>query len=99
MMLCRNQRSNQNEKYASLWSAVGSRLWPGHPEGYLAAFANLYSDIADAVLARRDGVEADPLAYLFPTVEDGVLGVMFVDAAVASHQQDGRWVDANIDLR
>ncbi len=76
-----------------------SRLWPGHPEGYLAAFANLYSDIADAVLARRDGIEADPLAYLFPSVEDGVLGVMFVDAAVASHQQDGRWVRANIDVR
>ena len=76
-----------------------SRLWPGHPEGYVAAFANLYSDIADAVLARRDGVVADPLAYLFPTVEDGVLGVMFVDAAVASHQQDGRWVQANIDIQ
>jgi len=76
-----------------------SRLWPGHPEGYVAAFANLNSDIADAVLARRDGVVADPLAYLFPTVEDGVLGVMFVDAAVASHQQDGRWVQANIDIQ
>ncbi len=75
-----------------------SRLWPGHPEGYLEAFANLYSDIADAVLARRDGVAADPLAYLFPTVEDGVLGVKFVDAAVASHQQDGRWVDATVDV-
>jgi predicted dehydrogenase len=75
-----------------------SRLWPGHPEGYLEAFANIYSDIADAVLARRDGVVADPLAYLFPTVEDGVLGVKFVDAAVASHQQDGRWVNATLDL-
>ena len=76
-----------------------SRLWPGHPEGYLEAFANLYSDIADAVLARRDGVEANPLSNLFPTVEDGVLGVMFVDAAVASHQQDGRWVDATVDVQ
>jgi len=75
-----------------------SRLWPGHPEGYLEAFANIYSDIADAILARRDGLAADPLAYLFPTVEDGVLGVKFVDAAVASHQLDGRWVDATLDL-
>jgi predicted dehydrogenase len=75
-----------------------SRLWPGHPEGYLEAFANIYSDIADAVLARRDGVAADPLAYLFPTVEDGVLGVKFVDAAVESHQRDGRWVDAIVDV-
>jgi predicted dehydrogenase len=76
-----------------------SRLWPGHPEGYLAAFANLYSDIADAILARRDGVEVDPLAYLFPTVEDGLLGVKFVDAVVESHQQDGRWVDATINVQ
>ena len=76
-----------------------SRLWPGHPEGYLEAFANIYSDIADAVLARRDGVEADPLAYLFPTVEDGVLGVKFIDAAVASHQQDGRWINALVDVQ
>jgi hypothetical protein len=64
----------------------------------LEAFANIYSDIADAVLARRDGVAADPLAYLFPTVEDGVLGVTFVDAAVESHQQNGSWVDATLDL-
>jgi predicted dehydrogenase len=76
-----------------------SRLWPGHPEGFLAAFGNIYTDIADAVLARRDGVEADPLTYLFPTVEDGVLGVKFVDAAVESHQQDGRWTDATVDLQ
>ncbi len=76
-----------------------SRLWPGHPEGYLEAFANLYSDIADAVLARRDDVAADQLAYLFPTVEDGVLGVKFVDAAVESHQRDGRWVDAIVDVQ
>ena len=75
-----------------------SRLWPGHPEGFFAAFANIYSDIADAVIARRDGTAADPLVYTFPTVEDGVLGVKFVDAAVESNQQDGRWVDATLDL-
>ena len=44
----------------------------------------------------RDGVEVDPLAYTFPTVADGVLGVKFVEAAVASNQQDGRWVDATL---
>jgi predicted dehydrogenase len=86
--------------FSWLSSAAGraSRLWPGHPEGYLEAFANLYSDIADAILARRDGVAADPLAYLFPTVEDGMLGVKFVDAAVASHQQNGRWVNATVEV-
>ncbi len=75
-----------------------SRLWPGHPEGFFAAFANIYSDIADAVIARRDGGAADPLAYTFPTIEDGVLGVKFVDAAVESNARDGSWADATLDL-
>jgi predicted dehydrogenase len=73
-----------------------ARLWPGHPEGFIDAFANLYTDMADAILARRDGIAADPLAYTFPTVEDGVLGVKFVEAAVASNRQDGRWVGATL---
>ncbi len=51
------------------------------------------------MIARRDGVEVDPLAYLFPTVEDGVLGVKFVDATVESNQRDGSWVDARLDLQ
>ena len=71
-----------------------TRLWAGHPEGFIDAFANIYTDIADAILARRDGVAADEGAYTFPTVEDGVLGVKFVEAAVESSQQDGRWVSA-----
>lgn len=70
-----------------------SRLWPGHPEGFLEAFANIYTDIADAIIAHQHGVTTQQPTYLFPTVEDGVLGVKFVDAAVASHEQNGRWVN------
>lgn len=73
-----------------------TRLWPGHPEGFIDAFANIYTDIADAILARRDGIAADPLAGTFPTVADGVLGVKFIEAAVESNAQDGRWVDARL---
>lgn len=73
-----------------------NRLWPGHPEGFMDAFANIYSDIAEAILARRYGSEIDPLANTFPTVEDGVLGVRFVDAAVESNEQGGRWVSATL---
>ncbi|BDG05399.1 Gfo/Idh/MocA family protein [Anaeromyxobacter oryzae] len=76
-----------------------SRLWPGHPEGFLEAFANVYTDVADAVIARRDGGAApDPGLAPFPTVEDGVLGVKFVEAAVESSRRDGAWVDATLDL-
>ena len=73
-----------------------TRLWPGHPEGFIDAFANLYTDIADAILARRDGVKVDPLAYTFPTVEDGVLGIKFIEAAVESNAQGGRWVNTRL---
>jgi hypothetical protein len=48
-------------------------------KGFMDAFANIYTDIADAILARRDGVAADPLAYTFPTIADGVLGVKIVE--------------------
>ncbi|MEY4531392.1 MAG: hypothetical protein RLZZ156_2113 [Deinococcota bacterium] len=68
-----------------------SRLWAGHPEGFIAAFANIYSNIADALIAKRDATTNDPLT-LYPSLEDGVLGVQFVEAAVLSNQLDGAWV-------
>ncbi len=61
------------------------------------AFANLHSDIADAVIACRDGSAANPLAS-FPTVEDSVLGVTVVNVAVASSQRAACWVGATLDL-
>ncbi|MCS6827562.1 MAG: Gfo/Idh/MocA family oxidoreductase [Caldilinea sp.] len=73
-----------------------NRLWPGHPEGFIEAFANLYTDIADAILARRDGVAPDPLAYTFPSVEDGALGVKFIEAAVESNALNGSWVSVEL---
>jgi len=91
-----HQVLSRGSAYLSPAAKRASRLGPGHPEGFIDAFANIYTDIADAVLARRDGGEADPLACTFPTVEDGVLGVRFIEAAVESNQQDGRWVSATL---
>lgn len=70
----------------------GVRLPPGHPEAFLEAFANLYADFADLVLARRDGVPADALAYEGPDAASGVAGLAFIDACLQS-ARDGRWVD------
>jgi predicted dehydrogenase len=84
--------------YLSAAAQHATRLWPGHPEGFLEAFANLYSGAADAVLARRDDAPLDRSALSFPTVEDGVLGVKFVEATVESSRRDGAWVDASLDL-
>ena len=70
----------------------GVRLPPGHPEAFLEAFANVYADFADLVLARRDGIPADPLARQGPDAETGVDGLAFIDACLES-ARDGRWVD------
>jgi predicted dehydrogenase len=75
-----------------------TRIVLGHPEGFHEAFANLYADAAEAIVARRTGSQPDPLALDFPTVEDGARGVKFVDAAVASHRAGGRWTDARLTL-
>lgn len=68
-----------------------TRIPSGHPEGYLEGFANLYGEAAAAIRARREGRPVPPEVH-FPTVEDGVLGVAFVDACVRSSKRDGAWV-------
>jgi len=69
-----------------------SRLKAGHPEGFLAAFANLYADAAEAIAARRSGGEADPLAVVFPNAYDGLMGVRFLTRALESSAAGGTWV-------
>ncbi|MEM1073373.1 MAG: Gfo/Idh/MocA family oxidoreductase [Pseudomonadota bacterium] len=68
-----------------------SRVPPGHPEGYLEGFANIYSEAADAIDARRDG-KATPSEVLFPTIDDGLRGMEFIDACVRSSARNAAWV-------
>jgi predicted dehydrogenase len=75
-----------------------ARIPPGHPEGYLEGFSNLYADIAEVIQARIEGHEPDPMALDFPTVEDGARGVKFIEAAVTSSRQGGTWVGLGLDL-
>lgn len=68
-----------------------TRVPAGHPEGYLEAFANLYSDAAELISARRAGRAPDGAATLVPTVEDGADGMRFIHASVASNAAGGGW--------
>ena len=70
-------------------SRRASRLPPGHPEAFFEAFANLYSDFAELVAARRTGVAADPLAAHVPTIDDGVQGLAFIEACLTSTERRG----------
>ncbi len=74
-------------------SAHSSRIVAGHPEGFHECFANIYSDAAQAIAARRAGVAAEPLALHFPNATDGLLGLQFVDAVIRSNARDGAWTD------
>ncbi len=67
-----------------------SRVPAGHPEGYLEGFANLYTEIADAIVAARDGGRPSP-DVLYPTIDDGVRGLAFIEAAVRSSGAGGIW--------
>jgi predicted dehydrogenase len=73
-------------------SARSSRIVAGHPEGFHEGFANLYSDAAGAISARRAGKEADPLALYFPNSWDGLLGVRFVNSVIESSNAGGKWM-------
>ncbi len=68
-----------------------SRIPPGHPEGYLEGFANIYSEAAEAIIAHRRGDPVDR-AVTYPTVQDGLAGVRFVAACVQSSARNAAWV-------
>lgn len=68
-----------------------TRIPPGHPEGYLEGFANIYGEAAAAILAARDGRNA-PDEVIYPTVYDGLKGVQFVSACVKSSARNAAWV-------
>ncbi len=72
-------------------AALVTRIPGGHPEGYLEAFATIYTEAALAIRAARAGAAA-PAQALFPTVADGVKGVAFIEAAIASSRANGKWV-------
>lgn len=67
----------------------------GHPEGYLEAFANLYRNFALALSSRIDGT-ALPSHVSFPTVDDGIRGMAFIDSVVKSGQSKEKWTPFEI---
>ena len=70
-----------------------SRIPNGHPEGYLEAFAQLYADIAEQISAHAAGRPAAKDSLLVPTVDDGVAGVKFIAAVLASSKQNAAWTN------
>jgi predicted dehydrogenase len=79
-------------------SAAGhaTRIPSGHPEGYLEAFAQLYRDAAAQIHAVDAGLPLPEESAWLPTADDGVAGMAFIDAVLASHAEGSRWVNIGV---
>lgn len=76
----------------SPWATANTRTPAGHPEGYLEAFANLYRHFAAALQARLAGEEPNPIDMDFPSVEEGVRGMQFIEAIVSTKNSNQKWI-------
>ncbi|HUS00184.1 MAG TPA: Gfo/Idh/MocA family oxidoreductase [Chitinophagaceae bacterium] len=65
----------------------------GHPEGYLEAFGNIYKNFAQTLSARINNTEVDKDLVDFPSVEDGIRGMAFIDNVVKSNESDNKWTE------
>ncbi|NQZ66612.1 MAG: Gfo/Idh/MocA family oxidoreductase [Lentisphaeria bacterium] len=72
-------------------AAAACRIPAGHPEGYLEAFAVLYRNYANTLRKRLNGEEPNEIDLDFPTIDDGVRGMAFIDACVESAKNNAAW--------
>jgi predicted dehydrogenase len=73
-------------------AGAATRIPSGHPEGYLEAFANIYTAAFDDIVKRTSGAKIDSSKSIYPNVADGVDGMNFITQCVASAQKDGAWL-------
>jgi predicted dehydrogenase len=79
--------------YMGVAAKHNTRTPGGHPEGYLEAFANIYRNFSFTVRAKMNGHTPKSEWLDFPTVEDGIRGMMFIDAVVkAGYDDKVKWV-------
>lgn len=72
-------------------AAHATRIPSGHPEGYLEAFAQLYTDIAEQIHAHSENRSPNPATTLVPTVQDGWDGMRFIAAVLQSGAKNSAW--------
>jgi predicted dehydrogenase len=82
-----------DRKYLGGTAMAATRLPSGHPEGYFEAFANIYRDFAEAVRGRV------PEAPSYASLEDGVAGMRFIQAAYDSSARGAEWLDLQGDMK
>jgi predicted dehydrogenase len=88
----RETLSRGRSEYLAPTAMHATRIPWGHPEGYLEAFANIYGGAIEAIRKHIDGNPMPTSQYDFPTVQDGVRGMRFIEAAVESARRGGAWL-------
>lgn len=79
--------------YVGAYARHNTRTPAGHPEGYLEAFANLYRNFALSLQADMAGQTASPEALDYPSLEEGVRGMAFIESVIASGRSDKKWTE------
>ena len=88
--------SNYTDRLSS-YATANCRTPGGHPEGYSEAFANIYKNFATTLSAKLNGTTPPKEALDFPSVEDGIRGMAFIDNVVESANSDIKWTTYKIN--
>jgi predicted dehydrogenase len=71
-------------------AAANTRIPPGHPEGYIEAFANLYRTFAEEIIAFSEGEVID---RTIPGIQDALRGMAFIESTVRSSKEGNVWIE------
>ena len=82
--------------YLGAAALAAGRTPPSHPEGYLEAFANVYKNFAGAIRARLENRLPTAIENDYPKITDGVRGMAFIEAVVASSKANAAWTKLDI---
>ena len=72
-----------------------TRIPPGHPEGYLEGFANIYSDVSKVLYAKITKQKYEQSNDCYPNIYDGVEGMRFIEAVLESSNNNSKWFRFN----
>ena len=72
-----------------------TRIPPGHPEGYLEGFANIYNDVYKKLYAQLNNQNYDDSNDCYPTINDGVEGMRFIETVLESSKNNSKWIRFN----
>ncbi|HWA28983.1 MAG TPA: Gfo/Idh/MocA family oxidoreductase [Lacunisphaera sp.] len=86
------QVHRRGNNYLSAAAQAATRTPFAHPEGFIEAFANVYRAAATAIADAVEGRKAPKEGYDFPTIDDGVAGLAFIESAVKSSKAGAKWV-------